>query len=54
MGVWGFFPSFFYFQTFMEITGNSQGSQVVAGHSEAWTALAAACAATKNFQVMRF
>lgn len=48
-GVLGLF-SFF---NFREMSRNCQGSQVIAGHSEAWNALAAACAATKNFQVMR-
>lgn len=38
-GVWGLFSSFLLLSDF-------QGSQVVAGHSEAWPALAAACAAT--------
>lgn len=47
MGFGCFFLSFFYFQIFMEMTGNCQGSQVVAGHSEA------TCGDTKSFQVVR-
>lgn len=40
-GLWGLFSSFLLLSDF-------QGSQVVAAHSEAWPALAAACAATKT------